>query len=361
MLTSKSTTPPLPITHPIRPRSAPVRIGRALVDLLTAGATLYGLAALVYLIARFIIGERWHAITIANNLMPMLLIPALPCTLILLVTRRWRATALIAPGAAAFVILYGGMLLPVSLRQSTPIPDDVPTLTILTWNMHRMLNDAELATALALIRGSGADIVALQEFTQPADDYLTPRLGDIYPYNALHPYATSVNGVGLYSRYPIYADEYWVRQLGNMWAQIVVNEQLIMVYNVHPSSPGISVNTRVRTLDVTDILARIEAEELPLLVVGDFNLTDQSDDYGRLAARLRDSFRQAGAGLGLTFPNLGATNPLLGSIPPVIRIDYIWHSDHWVAVEARVNESAGGSDHFPVIARLALIDASGGA
>jgi endonuclease/exonuclease/phosphatase (EEP) superfamily protein YafD len=331
------------------------QIVRAIVELSAAAAVLYGVTMLLYWIARIAVGESWQIITFANSLMPTILLPALPFAALMLIARRPRIAAVLAPSVVAWAALYGGLFVPPALRQGVPIPDDARRVTVMTWNLHGMTDDAELEGALALIRAVDADIVALQEFTQPADDYLTRQLDDRYPYTALHPYAYSVNGVGLYSRFPVYADEFWVWGLGNMRAQLVIDERLITIYNVHPSSPGIRVDTRARTREIAAIIERVAVETTPLLLVGDFNMTDQSDDYARVDALLTDSFREVGVGLGFTFPDLGATNPALRGIPPIIRIDYIWHNADWAAISARVHETAGGSDHFPVIAALALL------
>jgi endonuclease/exonuclease/phosphatase (EEP) superfamily protein YafD len=142
-----------------------------------------------------------------------------------------------------------------------------------------------------------------------------------------------------------------------MRVQMSFADTLFTFYNVHPPSPGLTVDTRYRSLEITDLLDRFAGETTPLIVVGDFNLTDQSNDYARLTEVLTDSFREAGEGLGLTFPNLGYANPLLGAAPPIIRIDYIFHDHHWRSLASRVYESSGMSDHYPVISTLAFVGA----
>jgi vancomycin resistance protein VanJ len=320
-------------------------------DLFTAAANIYALFALVYLGARLLVGEVWQPVNVVNHLMPLPLLPAAFLWAVIGLLRRWRTLLLLSPAALAFFGLYGALLLP----KAAQIPPDAPTLTIMTWNLRRAVEPDETQAALDIIRAVNADIVALQEFTQPAADFLTPRLADLYPYSALHPYASGVNGMGVYSRFSIYADHFWTGLLGNMRAQLSFANTLFTLYNVHPPSPGLSVNTRFRSAEIADLLERLSAETTPLIVVGDFNLTDQSSDYARLTEVLIDSFREAGEGLGLTFPNLGYANPLLGAAPPIIRIDYIFHDAHWRALESRVYESSGRSDHYPVISKLAFV------
>ena len=96
-----------------------------------------------------------------------------------------------------------------------------------------------------------------------------------------------------------------------------------------------------------DILTRVDQIEGPLVVLGDFNLTDQQSLYPALTRRLRDAHRDSGWGLGFTFTRF----PSIGL--PMWRIDYVFHSTHLVAVRTTVG-NYGGSDHRPVIADLAF-------
>jgi vancomycin resistance protein VanJ len=347
-------TDSLPLARPTlkTARSQPVvrRIGASARRLFTAFAELYGLAGLLYLLARWLSGERFQPVNIVSHLLPGLALPLVGLWLAFALMRRWRTLALLTPGALAFVLAYGVMLLP---RAIVAQDADAPTLTIMTWNMRGQHTD--LQQTYDLIAEIDADIVALQELTQPAVDFLTPLLEERYRYSALHSYALSVNGVGIYSAYPILDDTFWLGLLGNMRVEIAFGETRVVVYNVHPPSPGLRVNTAPRSAEIDDLLERLSAETDPLLVVGDFNTTDQSDDYARLTERLIDSYREAGDGLGLTFPNLGYANPLAGALPPIIRIDYIFHDDRWQTLSAYVPASSGGSDHYPVVATLAYV------
>jgi endonuclease/exonuclease/phosphatase (EEP) superfamily protein YafD len=79
-------------------------------------------------------------------------------------------------------------------------------------------------------------------------------------------------------------------------------------------------------------------------------------------AGLRDAYRVAGDGGGFTAPTrletLARSDLPLGDlpIPPLLRIDYVWVSAQWRVSDAWVGDSAG-SDHLPVLARLALAPA----
>jgi len=69
------------------------------------------------------------------------------------------------------------------------------------------------------------------------------------------------------------------------------------------------------------------------------------------------------AGFGFTIPArlqaLRVVSDRLAAvrIVPVARIDYIWAPEHWLPLDAWVAADAG-SDHLPVMARLALLPAA---
>jgi endonuclease/exonuclease/phosphatase family metal-dependent hydrolase len=54
--------------------------------------------------------------------------------------------------------------------------------------------------------------------------------------------------------------------------------------------------------------------------------------------------------MGFTFP-VGRR-----PFPPVVRLDYVFHDDHFRTLSAHVWQDSGGSDHLPVIASLALVE-----
>jgi vancomycin resistance protein VanJ len=103
---------------------------------------------------------------------------------------------------------------------------------------------------------------------------------------------------------------------------------------------------------------RLQKETLPTIAAGDFNLTDQSQDYYYLRAVMQDAFRTAGVGFGFTFPNGWDLKLLLKQLNwkltfPLVRLDYVWYSQHWGAKSAKVLPAIG-SEHLPVEAQLRM-------
>ncbi|MBC8099138.1 MAG: endonuclease/exonuclease/phosphatase, partial [Armatimonadetes bacterium] len=81
-------------------------------------------------------------------------------------------------------------------------------------------------------------------------------------------------------------------------------------------------------------------------------LSDNAVKYGEIAQHLHDAFREGGSGIGATWPHAEILG-LPALVPPLLRIDYIWHSDDFRTVNA-FTAPQRGSDHYPVVATLAL-------
>jgi endonuclease/exonuclease/phosphatase family metal-dependent hydrolase len=108
--------------------------------------------------------------------------------------------------------------------------------------------------------------------------------------------------------------------------------------------------------EIEELIPHITGVKDPILVMGDFNMTDQNPGYQLLTQVVRDAYREAGWGFGFTFPNPHrADRPLsLGpvSVPaPLVRIDYIFHSAQLLSEQAHAI-CQGGSDHCYVVAQL---------
>jgi endonuclease/exonuclease/phosphatase family metal-dependent hydrolase len=104
---------------------------------------------------------------------------------------------------------------------------------------------------------------------------------------------------------------------------------------------------RAHAADVEQLAAAIEAEELPVLVVGDFNGTSDNWTYRQLRGARRDAFLVAGAGAGNTYR----------SDKPFVRIDFILADRAWDVTAAEV-PAVRFSDHLPVVVRLRWTDAA---
>ncbi|MCA0458409.1 MAG: endonuclease/exonuclease/phosphatase family protein [Chloroflexi bacterium] len=344
------------LTTPL-PKRAPYQrkpmLRRILLNVYIALVGAYGLNTTAYLLLRAAIGERWNAIGLFNSYFHLLLLPAvilLPLSLIL--RRRWLVLELAAP-FLFFVSTYGAQFLPRSVN----VPADAPQLSVLSFNA--LGHNYEVDEVIKTIREANPDIVALQELTYWMAEGMETQLKGEYPYQALHP-QNEFTGQGILSRYPITSEEYWQINLGHQQAEIDWNGQPLAFFNVHPAHPlrGFHFAGEERTEEITEILRRATVSTNPVLIAGDFNMTNLSDDYHRVTDLFNDSYTEVGWGMGFTFPNFRVMGGRTRFFPPLARIDYIFHDKHFQPTEARVVTNAAGSDHFPNFATFAFMGSS---
>lgn len=332
---------------------------RAALRLLLAAIDVYAVVTIGYLLLRLLTGDALWPVALASAFAPWLLLPALALApLLALAHRRRRATALALP-AAAFVWLYGALFLP-RLSEPAPCADGDPAcrnLTVMTYNLGSGMGDPE--DLAAVLRSSGADVIALEELVGDHMPALE-AVADLYPYQET--YTGVIFGKGLISRYPI-VDTSGPMQFSTrstyLFTAIDVEGQPLQVVVAHAPRP-LMTRRGYRYEPGTDedfrALAAYAGGGGQTIMMGDFNTTDQSQNYARLEqAGLSDAYRRAGSGLGLTFPvrRFGPT--------PVVRIDFVWVSQAFDVLDVQVGPDAG-SDHLPVIAHLVWrTDAAAGA
>lgn len=330
---------------------------RVPLNLLLACINAYGLSVTLFLVVRWLIGESWGLIALFNSIAHLLFLPSIILLPLALLLRRRATVLLVIPALLAFLLGYGAVFMPRTVKAAPK----TESLRILTYNLLAYSRDT--GPVVAIIREADADVVALQELSQPMAEHLAEALAKEYPYQALH---TSVDapvaGQGILSRYPIVEDEYWRVYLAAQRVTLDVEGQLVAFYNAHTVMPLSRSGFDWRSEEISVLLERAESETVPVILAGDFNMSDQSDDYWRVAERYHDAYRKAGWGMGFTFPatqaysGLRAPVPsiptLIRAIPPLLRLDYVFHDSAFETVEARVWPTSGGSDHLPVLAVL---------
>lgn len=343
---------------------------------LLAPIHLYILGLLVYWALRVLVGERsidgggasWLRLLggfvgMANSVMPGLLLPAVPLAVFALLLRGWRAFAVLLLNIAALVFLYGELFVP----QAEPSNTVGTPFTLVSYNLHADTRADVIARQVGVIGAFNADLVLLQELTQTTADAFVEALGAEYPYRSLFPVGASVQGSGVFSRYPLSGESVWYEPtlISAQRVEATVGEQTLLLYNMHPMVPSLSplaYSTMQRDSGIADLLARAGREDaaLPLILAGDFNLNDQSPMYVNITASYRDSVREVGTGFNPSWPNLRAafqnSSALFAYVPPLVRLDYVFHNRRVAALEARVHSDSGGSDHHPVFTRLTFVE-----
>lgn len=129
------------------------------------------------------------------------------------------------------------------------------------------------------------------------------------------------------------------------------------VFNVHFDHEGVVARRESARLLVRQV-ARI-AEAAPVIVLGDFNSTPDTEQIATMGAALRDAVTLAETPV---YGPTGTFNAFRFDAPAQQRIDYLFLSPGWRVLRLGVlTDSHQGrypSDHFPVVARLAWTPAT---
>jgi vancomycin resistance protein VanJ len=328
-----------------------------LIRLVLAVCNLYGALITLLLIARFMIGERpiingfYSPVGTLNSMFAVALLPSMVTVFLCLVLRRPRSAALQLLPLVMLVATYGGNFLP----RTSALSDDAGRIRVMSYNLY--FANTRYDQILRIIRDAEPDIVALQELSSDTAHVLSGALAIEYPYQKLHPLGASTNGGGLLSRYPVLEDEAWEDAMMQQRTVLQIGDEQVVVFNVHPPVPVLyGANVTFRSAVIRRILARSTQESGRVLLIGDFNMGDMSEDYTRVTQHYDDAFRSVGYGLGLSFPDWGWRQDLLHMMPVLSRIDYIFYSEGFQALKAWTSHTSGGSDHRPVYAELAFVE-----
>ncbi|MEQ8677301.1 MAG: endonuclease/exonuclease/phosphatase family protein [Aggregatilineales bacterium] len=314
---------------------------------------VYTFAVLCLWLLSHVLEDTSMMIGLYHNTMPLVFVPVILFAIMTLTDRNWFMIACLSPMLWGF----GAEYLHPFFNTQPNFGDQIP-ITFLTYNMYGIERD--LADSIDLIRDAATDIVALQELSVSAAVLMANSLEELYPYQALHPQEAMILGHGVLSRYPIIEDEVIYIQNRPSFQRVVVlyeDRYPITIFNVHSKPPILGTgqfNVRLRTSIVQDLMEKASSDPFPTVMLGDFNMTQSSDDYRRVAHNFTDLHRQVGRGLGLTFPDLSTNRTLRGVVPPFSRLDYIFYNDGMTGLRTRVWGHSGGSDHRPVWGALAL-------
>ena len=331
--------------------------------------TLYLLLFMIYLGLRLTLGDGLWWLSLLNTFAHFWFLPlALFIPLALLIRQRQallRLLPVIAVGGLWFVPYY------LPAQSST---EDGLILTVLNANVWGHNHD--LSQIENWVREVDADVVTLQEISPAYATDSLPRLRDHYLYQVTQADDTRFGGNILLSRYPIIeqmpVDLKTPGHPAPVRAVLDINGQRIAVYNLHLAWPSerhlrvklpsqfstvytqmlVGFDDRTRNQQIVNLLAVLGTEPYPFILGGDFNTSDQSVTYQLLAQQMTDAFRASGEGFQGSWP-VSAARGLPAFVPPLLRLDYIWHSPQFQTIHAQMGPKIG-SDHLPVRATLLL-------
>ena len=256
-----------------------------------------------------------------------------PLLLILALIRK-SATALIAVVVPAVVWFstFGGLV--------TDKAGGGGDLTVATHNVNAE-NPDPVGTAKD-VAASGADVLALEELTEPEVPVYEKALAATYKYH-------SVQGtVGLWSKYPLTGSRPVDIKLGwtrAMRATVTTPEGDVAVYVAHLPSVRVKIEAgftaRQRDKSANALGEAIADERVNRVVLlGDLNGTMNDRALNGVTSQMRSTQGAAGNGFGFSWP----------AGFPMARIDQIMVRD--VEPESSWTLPRTGSDHLPIAARV---------
>lgn len=312
---------------------------KSLLVQLSALCSFYGIGVTLLLLLHIIVGEKFVAVSILNNAMHLITLFCIPAFLVTLLIKEYRFpwALYLVPGVLAFIGWYGTAFIP---RILLPHTSEAIELTIMTYN----IEDSSVASSFVIDNSLRADVVGLQE--------LLPNSSNISDYI----YQSRTNAV--FTQFPLISQESIEVYRSNGYktftavkVEVMIVDQIVSIYSLHTTRPSLDLRpfkytTKPRHDDILGVAKAIASDPNPILVLCDCNFSDRTDDYKIMDSLLNDAWKQSGFGLGLTAPT-----PEDGFLFPLLRSDYIWHSDEFKTVSIEVLPIEF-SDHYPVIAQV---------
>ena len=297
--------------------------------------------------------------------------------LLFILTLSWKRSALFP--LAALLIGYKFALITV---QFNPANESAEGLKVLTYNAH--LFDYKRKTegkfdpnVYSWLQEHPADIKVFQEFYQ---DYTTASRNSVKLLGKDMGFETSYQviegnpqkrsyGLAIFSRYPIINEGKVFDKNGTngaIFADILVNQDTIRIYNAHLESmkinsdglenlEGVKENYRQtlgklhrgsleRSKQLKVLVDHMQNSSHPLILMGDLNEIPYSYTYFKLSEFWQNAFETAGRGFGFTY------NKILF----FLRIDHIFSSKELKAIQFKTHREVDYSDHYPVSATFDL-------
>lgn len=289
------------------------------------------------------------------------------------------------------VIPVAGYLLaymPIRVYMPINIPEDMPdgVIKVVSYNVQAYSGapryDDSFGMIYEYVKNSKADIVCLQEDIDSWRNTMD-RWAALYEYkDTTHVGWANINGVGIYTRYPIIRKErieYKSKGNGSVAYYLKIGRDTVIVVNNHFESNHLSLDDRrmykeILKGDVKKDTARTKSRMLinkitdaavmrapqadsvhkyisshgryPVIVCGDFNDNPISYTRRTVAEGLTDCYVTTGRGVGLSYNQKGF----------FVRIDNIMCSDDFKPYNCKIDNKIDASDHYPICCWLKMRD-----
>jgi endonuclease/exonuclease/phosphatase (EEP) superfamily protein YafD len=257
--------------------------------------------------------------------------------------RRWNwSGAMLA--CAALNAVWIAPYVPIGPKAAvaaTAVPE--VRLKIMSSNVY--FHNSQTYRLLDVVREESPDVLVVIEYAHDWAARVGADLRATYPYHIEAP-APGAGGIGLFSRYPLEtADVFLLGVTRAIEARLRTPNGPLTVYGIHTRSPTSARRGahRNRQLDLlADRLAKVQG---PVAVIGDLNITPYSPFYRRFIERTGYVDTRMGRTLSTSWPTY---LPVLA-----IPIDHCIVSPD-VTILAHRRMHGVGSDHYPILAEIAL-------
>lgn len=317
----------------------------------------YLLFLFAWIFCRGIFGDNLFFVLGLNYLGVWLFTPLLGLIPWVIIRRNWLGGLLLIVPIGLFIWFYGLLFIPRGENNS----NTQQQFRIMTFNIRESNRDWE--SIMQILESNNVEIVALQEVSRPAEEYLDNALLDKYPHRANY----RTIGLAVYSQYPIlehrvYSAQPWPFQS----TTINIKGTAIHMINAHLAKAElltffetgdisrIKDSAIARNGQIKRILGVVERENLPSVVACDCNMTSLTSNYAQITSELNDAFQERGWGFGHTFLIPRGFEISSDINLPFQRIDYLFHSTELGVQSIKVIAEESGSDHRPILAEFAL-------
>lgn len=269
-------------------------------------------------------------------------------TVFFVARKKWLG----ALAVAAFLATNGQQIAPLYVSdKERPAAGSLPAPTRLkVLQINAGFRNPSTDKIASYVSAVDADIFTIEELTNARARILERLLDSRYPHKFIFP-VDSGAGIAVFSKLPLQDPQavYFADPgLPSIVTGIEIAEREVTLVVTHPLSPSTSHGYRLRNRQLQAIAEARQKYSDRLIVVGDLNVTSWSSSFSDLIAGtgLRDS--RKGFGIQPTWPVLGVGRTAL------VPIDHVLVSEHFTVVSRRVGEDIG-SDHFPIVVELELV------
>lgn len=333
-------------------------------NLFIYSANLYLLVLAIYLIVRLIYRDSLWWLAFFNNFSVFYFLMVATIAIIAALIRRRVLIFRTVPFLVIGLVWFAPSFFPRSIAPAAGTP-----IKIVTFNL--WAGNQQFERVDAWMEEQSPDLLFTQE-TVIGDEFSNlPEMGEDYTFLRNTTLSGSGWGNVAQSRYAVIEDAPLTYSERSQRIVADIDGQQVAVYNIHfnvpmAGQPNLNIlpiisdrlgfffryNDALRNRQVAGLVEQLKSEPLPYIVAGDFNLSDQATPYWDLTGVATDAFRAAGTGLGFSWSVVRHNGQRIAFLPPQVRIDYVWHSDHFRALSAEQGPYLG-SDHLPLIVTLA--------